>query len=91
MQASQSALRNDEGVNGVFGHYRVASVDKAEAPGDAEGDWYRYVLVGGRSPITGLRRGSRDEVTEHANRCAEELNERTNGKSASAWAPRKAK
>ena len=91
MQATQSAPRNAEASSGLARHYRVASVDKAEAPGDAEGDWYRYVLVGGRSPITGLRRGTRDEVTEHANRCAEELNERNNGKSASAWAPRKAK
>jgi hypothetical protein len=91
MQATQPALRKGEVNNGLARHYSVASVDKAQGPGEADGDWYRYVLVGGRSPITGLRRGTRDEVTEHANRCAEELNERNNGKSASAWAPRKAK
>ena len=71
--------------------YHVASVNQAQGPSGADGDWFRYVLEGGRSPITGLRRGTRDEVTEHANRCAEELNERNNGRSASAWAPRKAK
>ena len=91
MQATQTALSKDEPDNSLVRHYRVASVDKAEGPGNADGDWYRYVLVGGRSPITGLRRGSRDEVTEHAKRCAEDLNQRNNGKSASAWAPRKTK
>lgn len=91
MQATQSATGKGETNGSLIRHYRVASVDKAEAPGDADGDWYRYVLVGGRSPITGLRRGTRDEVTEHANRCADDLNQRNNGKSASAWAPRKTK
>jgi len=91
MQATQSAVSNGEANNGLARHYRVASVDKAQGPGEEGGDWYRYVLVGGRSPITGLRRGTLDEVTEHAQRCAEDLNERNNGKSASAWAPRKAK
>ena len=78
-------------LDGFTRHYRVASVAEAPAPGGADGDWFRYVLEGGRSPITGLRRGTLDEVTEHAHRCAEELNERNNGRSASAWAPRKAK
>jgi hypothetical protein len=72
-------------------HYHVTSVDKAQAPGGAEGDWYCYVLEGGRSPITGLRRGTLIEVTEHAKRCAQELNERNNGKSPSAWAPRRSR
>ena len=79
------------GGEGSPRRYRVASVNQAQGPSGADGDWFRYILEGGRSPITGLRRGSRDEVTEHANRCAEELNERNNGRSASAWAPRKAK
>jgi hypothetical protein len=69
--------------------YRVSSVDRADAPANADGDWYRYILEGGRSPITGLRRGTLAEVTDHATRCANELNERNNGKSPSAWAPKK--
>ena len=78
-------------IDSVSKRYSVASVYQAQGPGGAEGDWYRYVLEGGCSPITGLRRGSLDEVTEHANRCAQELNERNNGRSPSAWAPRKNK
>jgi len=86
--ATSSKPGSDEGTPR---RYHVASVNQAQGPSGADGDWFRYVLEGGRSPITGLRRGTRDEVTEHANRCAEELNERNNGRSASAWAPRKAK
>jgi hypothetical protein len=78
-----------EAANRLIRLYHVTSVDKAQGPAGAAGDWYRYVLEGGRSPITGLRRGSRSEVTEHAKRCASELNERNSGRSPSAWAPRK--
>jgi len=72
-------------------NYKVTSVVKAQAPNGADGNWYRYVLEGGRSPITGLRRGTLKEVTEHAKRCAADLNERNSGRSPSAWAPRKGK
>ena len=54
MQATQPALSKGEINHGLARHYSVASVDKAQGPGDADGDWYRYVLVGGRSPITGF-------------------------------------
>jgi hypothetical protein len=76
---------------GLTRHYHVASVDKAQAPDGADGDWYCYILEGGRSPITGLRRGTLTEVTEHARRCARDLNERNNGKRPSAWAPRRSR
>jgi hypothetical protein len=73
-------------------HYHVASVDKAPSPdGRTDGDWYCYILAGGRSPITGLRRGTLTEVTEHAKRCARDLNDRSNGKRLSAWAPRRSR
>lgn len=72
--------------------YHVVSVDKAQSPPNgADGDWYCYVLAGGRTPITGLRRGSLIEVTEHAKRCAKDLNDRSNGKRLSAWAPRRSR
>jgi hypothetical protein len=80
----------DDAVGGIR-QYQVTSVDKAEGPNGADGDWYCYVLEGGRSPITGLRRGTLSEVTEHAKRCARDLNERNSGKSPSAWAPRRSK
>lgn len=61
--------------------YRVASVTKAAPPTGMEGaDWYRYVLEGGHSPITGWRRGSLADVKAYAQISAEELNERRAGK-----------
>lgn len=64
--------------------YRVSSVTKATPPAGMEGgDWYRYVLEGGHSPITGWRRGSLSDVTEFARISADELNERRSGKSVS--------
>ncbi|KOR29976.1 hypothetical protein TI03_00800 [Achromatium sp. WMS1] len=72
--------------------YHVASVNKASSPdGKADGNWYRYVLAGGRSPITGLRRGTLSEVTEHAKRCVRDLNDRNSGKRLSAWSTRRAR
>lgn len=62
--------------------YRVGSVTKTQPPSGAEGnDWYRYVLEGGHSPISGWRQGSLEDVTEFAQRSADELNERRAGKS----------
>jgi len=99
MQATQSAggkrsSKSEEGaakpkLPSFIKLYEVASVTKTQAPAGADGSWYKYVLEGGRSPITGMRRGNLKEVTEHAKRCAMELNERNSGKSPSAWAPRR--
>ena len=62
--------------------YRVGSVTKTAPPAGAEGsDWYRYVLEGGHSPISGWRQGSLKDVTEFAERSADELNQRRAGKS----------
>ncbi|MDH3604910.1 MAG: hypothetical protein OEU26_35340 [Candidatus Tectomicrobia bacterium] len=59
-------------------HYQVALVEKAAMPQGAEGeDWYRYVLESGYAAITGWRRGSLKEITQHAIRCTEELNARS--------------
>jgi hypothetical protein len=90
-RASNVPAAQAEVTNPYTSHYHVISVDPAQAPIGADGDWYRYVLAGGRSPITGLRRGSLSEVTEHAERCATELNQRNSGKSPSAWAPRRSR
>jgi hypothetical protein len=62
-------------------------------PAGTEGnDWYRYVLSGGSSRITGFHRGSRAEVEEYANHCVEEFNLRSiSGKSARPMAPLKKK
>ena len=62
-------------------HFRVALVEKSVVPQGAEGeDWHRYVLESEYSAITGWRRGSLQEITQHAIHCTEELNARsTNG------------
>jgi hypothetical protein len=64
-------------------HFRVALVEKSAVPQGAEGeDWCRYVIESGRSTITGWRRGSRQEITQYAILCTEELNSRiANGSS----------
>jgi hypothetical protein len=64
-------------------HFRVTLVEKSAVPQGAEGeDWYRYVLENKHSAITGWRRGSRREITQHAIHCTEELNARiANGSS----------
>lgn len=98
MQATQTATSKRSGKSteaakdampSFIKLYEVSSVTKTQAPTGTDGTWYKYVLEGGRSPITGIRRGIQKEVTEHAKRCAVELNERNSGKSPSAWAPRK--
>ena len=66
-------------------HFRVALVEKSVGPQGAEGeDWYRYVLKSRYGAITGWRRGSLQEITQHAVHCAEELNAR----SATGFSPR---
>lgn len=70
--------------------FSVAAVKSAPAPdGDAAGEWCSYVLENGRSTITGRRRGSVQQVTEHATRYAEELNARSGGRSTLGWIPRR--
>jgi RNA recognition motif-containing protein len=66
--------------------YEVASVEKTEMPDGGEGgDWYRYVLSSGRAQVTGLHRGSLEEVTAYATSCAEDFNLRSaTGRSARA-------
>ncbi|MGA7801142.1 MAG: hypothetical protein WCC36_10060 [Gammaproteobacteria bacterium] len=68
----------------------VADVQAVSGPdGDEAGQWCSYVLENGRSTITGQRRGSVQQVTEHATRYADELNARSSGQSTPGWAPRR--
>ena len=73
--------------------YQVATVEKTSSPEGGQGEnWFRYVLSSGRSQITGLHRGTLDEVTEYATGCAELVNSRSAiGKSARTYAPSKKK
>jgi hypothetical protein len=59
-------------------YFRVALVEKAIIPQGSEGDnWCRYVIESGCTVITAWRRGSLQEVTQHAIRSTEELNDRS--------------
>ncbi|HKJ09644.1 MAG TPA: hypothetical protein VKA76_11220 [Gammaproteobacteria bacterium] len=70
--------------------YSVAAVKSAPAPDrDDASEWCSYVLENGRSTITGRRRGSVQQVTEHATRYADELNARSGGQSTLGWIPRR--
>ncbi|MGA7981421.1 MAG: hypothetical protein WCA32_14525 [Chromatiaceae bacterium] len=58
--------------------------------GQGGGDWYRYVLSSGSAQITGLHRGTLEEVTDYARGCAEGFNfRRATGKSVRVLAYRK--
>jgi len=70
-------------------YYQVASVEKVPSPVPGAGDdWYRYELKSGPSSITGLHRGTLEEVTEYATECAAAFNMRSmKGKSTRTMAP----
>lgn len=70
-------------------YYQVASVESVPSPIAGAGDeWYRYELKSGPSSITGMHRGTLEEVTEYATECAAAFNMRSmKGKSARSMAP----
>ena len=87
-------LPTDASGNNLHQVYRVVSVHKTTGPAMGKPDyWYRYLIVGGKSRITGLHRGTLAEVTEYAEECAEAFNLRsmaTNVRS-STWSSRNKK
>ena len=74
--------------------YRVESVQKTSGQAlDKPNGWYCYTIVGGKSRIKGLRRGTLSEVTEYAEECAEAFSMRslaTTGR-AQTWSSRNEK
>jgi RNA recognition motif-containing protein len=69
---------NETPSNLLRRRYEVACVEKAAMPvGGQGGDWYRYVLLSGSAQITGLHRGTLEEVTAYATGCAERFNFRS--------------
>jgi len=71
-------LGDDTPTIRIGNRYEVASVEKAIVPEGGQGeDWCRYVLSSGRSQITGLHRGTVEEVIEYAESCAELVNSRS--------------
>lgn len=72
------------------GTYKVISVQPTTTPDGLAGDsWHEYLIGDGGAVITGCRRGSQREVTEHAQEFAERLNIRRHSKGGSLWTPRK--
>jgi RNA recognition motif-containing protein len=86
---SNATLDNITPSNLLRRYYQVASIEKVPSPiAGAEDDWYRYELKSGPSSITGMHRGSLEEVTEYATECAAAFNMRSmKGKSARTMAP----
>ncbi len=69
-------------------HYSVVEIEKTDSPvPDDKDTWYRYVVNDGNSTITGMRCGTKKQVTEYAKKFAKELNERGTSTS-SVWATR---
>lgn len=61
--------------------FNVMEIDKIDTPDGMTGDnWYQYVVGQGSSEIKGLTMGTLKQVTEHANRVADDLNDRSKGK-----------
>ncbi len=62
--------------------YVLKQVDESSSPAGAEEDgWYRYVIEGGRSQITGYTRGPRRDVNERLETILAGLNLRATGRS----------
>ena len=61
--------------------FNVMNIEKISTPSGMAGDnWYQYVVGQGTSEINGLTMGTLKQVTEHANRVADDLNDRSKGK-----------
>ena len=77
-EISEHAPINDEVVKLKF---NVMNIEKISTPDGMVGDnWYQYVVGQGSSEIKGLTMGTLKQVTEHANKVADDLNERSRGK-----------
>ena len=75
---SEHAPINDEIIKLKF---NVMDIEKISTPDGMAGDnWYQYVVGEGTSEIKGLTMGTLNQVTEHANKVADDLNERSKGK-----------
>lgn len=80
VEISEDAAVNKETVKRKF---NVMNIEKISTPDGMTGDnWYQYVVGQGSSEITGLTMGTLNQVTEHANNVANDLNDRSKGKKA---------
>jgi hypothetical protein len=80
-EISESDPINDEVIKRKF---NVMNIEKISTPDGMVGDnWYQYVVGQGSSEIKGLTMGTLKQVTEHANKVADDLNDRSKGKKTS--------
>lgn len=56
--------------------FRLDSITEVSPPDGHEGSWYRYVIMQGSNTITGVRSGTRWEVSLTLESLVERLNER---------------
>lgn len=56
--------------------FKIVSIEKTDPPGDAGGEWYRYIIEHDASPIQGVRSGTRSSVQQHLEEYVENLNAR---------------
>jgi hypothetical protein len=59
--------------------FPITSIEKTDPPGGGEADaeWYEYVIGKGSSSIKGKRSGTLEAVTEYVKEYAENLNQRS--------------
>lgn len=60
--------------------FKLDSLSPAPAPAGMDGVWHSYVIMQGTNRITGLRAGSRNEVSRQLDDMVERLNERRLGR-----------
>ncbi len=61
--------------------YKVVSVDRTTVPEEIDGQNYcRYIIAWDASTIVGYRRGTAQQVTQHARHYVDELNARAEGR-----------
>ncbi len=61
--------------------FELFRLEESKAPGDGvPGTWFRYTITQGKNTITGLRQGSRSDVTDALDEIVVALNERRVGR-----------
>jgi hypothetical protein len=79
--AADSMKNSSNAVDALLGvPFHVDSIDPAPAPDGSGGTWYRYVVKqGSTNTITGIRSGTRQEVSGRIEAMVEALNQRRLG------------
>ncbi len=56
--------------------YQLISIAKTSSPEGCGNNWHEYIIANSTTSITGIRRGSENEVESYARSCVERLNSR---------------